>query len=62
MATVTAAARRYSGLSIWPEPVRGTLFPLVLTLLVLGLVAAPVVVLVVAIDIQVCFWKATRPV
>src|SRR6266516_3876241 len=48
MATLTAAARRYSGLSIWPEPVRGTLFPLVLTLLVLGLVAAPVVVLVVA--------------
>ena len=48
MATVTAAARRYSGLSIWPEPVRGTMFPLVLTLLVLALVAAPVVVLVVA--------------
>ena len=34
MATVTAA-RRYSGLSIWPEAVRGTMFPLVLTLLVL---------------------------
>ena len=26
MATVTAAARRYSGLSIWPEQVRGTIF------------------------------------
>src|SRR5438128_11338852 len=48
MATLTAAVRRYSGLSVWPESVRGTLFPLVLTLLVLGLVAAPVVVLVVA--------------
>jgi hypothetical protein len=48
MATITAAARRYSGLSIWPEQVRGTIFPLVLTLIVLGLVAAPVVVLVVA--------------
>jgi len=48
MATITAAARRYSGLSIWPEQVRGTLFPLLLTLIVLGLVAAPVVVLVVA--------------
>src|SRR5574341_494882 len=48
MATVTAAARRYSGLSIWPAPMRGTMFPLLLTLLVLGLVAAPVVVLVVA--------------
>src|SRR5437764_9006653 len=47
MATVTDA-RRYCGLSIWPEPVRGTMFPLALTLLVLGLVAAPVVVLVVA--------------
>jgi len=48
MTTVTAAARRYSGLSVWPAPVRGTMFPLGLTLLVLGLVAAPVVVLVVA--------------
>ena len=48
MATFTAAARRYSGLSIWPEQVRGTLFPLILTLIVLGLVAAPVVVLVIA--------------
>ena len=48
MATVTAAARRYSGLSIWPEQVRGTIFPLLLTLIVLALVAAPVVVLVVA--------------
>jgi iron(III) transport system permease protein len=48
MATITAAARRYSGLSVWPESVRGTLFPLGLTLIVLGLVAAPVVVLVVA--------------
>ncbi len=33
MATITAAARRYSGLSVWPESVRGTLFPLVLTLI-----------------------------
>src|SRR5437762_1125450 len=48
MATVTAAARRYSRLSIWPEQVRGTIFPLLLTLIVLGLVTAPVVVLVVA--------------
>jgi hypothetical protein len=48
MATVTAAARRYSGLSIWPAQVRGTILPLILTLIVLGLVAAPVVVLVVA--------------
>src|SRR5713101_7936676 len=48
MATITAAARRYSGLSVWPEQVRGTIFPLILTLIVLGLVAAPVVVLVVA--------------
>ncbi len=32
MATIIAAARRYSGLSVWPESVRGTLFPLVLTL------------------------------
>ena len=48
MATLTAAARRYSGLSVWPESMRGTLFPLALTLLVIGLVAAPVVVLVVA--------------
>jgi len=48
MATFTAAARRYSGLSVWPEQVRGTIFPLLLTLIVLGLVAAPVVVLVVA--------------
>ncbi len=48
MATVTTAARRYSRLSIWPEQVRGTLFPLILTLIVLGLVAAPIVVLVVA--------------
>ncbi|HEY7494332.1 MAG TPA: ABC transporter permease subunit [Candidatus Tectomicrobia bacterium] len=48
MATLTATMRRYSGLSIWPESVRGTIFPLLLTLLVLGLVAAPIVVLVVA--------------
>jgi iron(III) transport system permease protein len=48
MATITATIRRYSGLSLWPESVRGTLFPLLLTLLVLGLVAAPIVVLVVA--------------
>jgi iron(III) transport system permease protein len=48
MATFTAAARRYSGLSVWPESMRGTLFPLALTLIVLGLVAAPVIVLVVA--------------
>jgi hypothetical protein len=48
MATFTAAARRYNGLSVWPEQVRGTIFPLLLTLIVLGLVAAPVVVLVVA--------------
>ena len=33
MATIAAAARRYSGLSVWPESVRGTLFPLVLTLI-----------------------------
>jgi iron(III) transport system permease protein len=47
-ATMTTAALRYSKLSIWPEQVKSLLFPLGLTLVVLGLVAAPVVVWVVA--------------
>ena len=48
MVTVTDVARRYRDLSIWPEQVRGTILPLILTLVVLGLVAAPVAVLVAA--------------
>jgi iron(III) transport system permease protein len=48
MATTTAIEHRYYGLSIWPEHLKEAMFPLGLTLIVLGLVAAPVVVLIVA--------------
>jgi iron(III) transport system permease protein len=48
MATVPTIALRYRKLSIWPEQVKQSLFPLGLLLILLGLVAIPVVVLLVA--------------
>jgi iron(III) transport system permease protein len=48
MPSKTAVAYRVPGLSIWPERVKGSMFPLGLTLIVLGLVALPVVVLLFA--------------
>ncbi len=48
MPAKTAVAYRATGLSIWPEHVKGSMFPLGLTLVVLGLVALPVVVLLFA--------------
>src|SRR6266850_6516610 len=48
MPAKTAVAYRATGLSIWPERVKGSMFPLGLTLIVLGLVALPVVVLLFA--------------
>jgi iron(III) transport system permease protein len=48
MPAKTAVAYRATGLSIWPERVKGSMLPLGLTLIVLGLVALPVVVLLFA--------------
>jgi len=48
MPAKTAVAYRTTGLSIWPERIKGSMFPLGLTLIVLGLVALPVVVLLFA--------------
>ena len=48
MAAKTAVVHRASGLSIWPERLNGIMYPLGLTLIVLGLVAIPIVVLLVA--------------
>ena len=48
MVPKTAVACRAAGLFIWPERVKGSMFPLSLTLIVLELVAVPVVVLLLA--------------
>jgi iron(III) transport system permease protein len=48
MATIAAMTHPAKGLSIWPERLKEIMFPLGLTLLVLGLVALPVIVLLVS--------------